>query len=259
MSGGATDAAGVTSPVRAADAAHAPPFERIVFDCDSTLSRIEGIEELAGRRPPDVAAQIAALTAQAMDGSVPLEEVYGRRLQLIAPRRNDVATIGRRYIETAMPQAREVIAALKGLGKELRVVSGGLRLAVVTFAGWLGIEDDRVHAVQTWFDGDGRISSFDRDNPLTRRGGKRDVLAALPRRRTAFVGEGMTDAEARDVVDCFVCYTGVVRRPAVAELAHAEVGGANFANLLPALCSPDELARLMRDPRHGRLLHPPLS
>src|SRR5258706_8813294 len=69
-------------------AAHAPPFERIVFDCDSTLSRIEGIEELSKARPAAVVAEIAELTAQAMDGRVPLEEVYGRRLQLVAPRRN---------------------------------------------------------------------------------------------------------------------------------------------------------------------------
>src|SRR5262245_28077291 len=163
-----------TDLAHAADAAHAPPFERIVFDCDSTLSRIEGIEELAGKHK----AEIAALTAQAMEGKVPLEEVYGRRLQIVLPRRNDVATVGRRYIETAVPQAREVFAALKMLGKELRIVSGGLRLAVVTFAGWLGVEDDHVHAVQAWFDGDSRLSSFDRDNPLTRSGGKKQVLAS---------------------------------------------------------------------------------
>jgi phosphoserine phosphatase len=145
------------------------------------------------------------------------------------------------------------------LGKELRIVSGGLRLAVVTFAGWLGVEDDHVHAVQAWFDGDSRLSSFDRDNPLTRSGGKKQVLASLPPKRTAFVGDGMTDAEARDAVACFICYTGVARRPEVAALAHAVVEGSNFANLLPALCSPDELAKLTRDPRHGRLIHPRMS
>jgi len=241
---------------RAADAVHAPPFERIVFDCDSTLARIEGIEELSRSRPPAIAAEIAELTEQAMSGRVPMEEVYARRLQIVAPRRNDVATLGRRYIEAAVPQVREVMAALKLLGKELRVVSGGLRLPVVTFAGWLGIEDDHVHAVQAWFDGDSRLSHFDRDNPLTRSGGKQKVLGGLPKKRTVLVGDGMTDAEARDAVDCFVCYAGVVRRPEVAALAHAVVDGNGFASLLPALCSPDELERLKRDPRHGRLIVP---
>ena len=34
---------------------HAPPFDRIVFDCDSTLSSIEGIEELSGEHLDEIA------------------------------------------------------------------------------------------------------------------------------------------------------------------------------------------------------------
>jgi len=238
----------------AGEPGHAPPFERIVFDCDSTLARIEGIEELAGAHKDE----IARLTEQAMTGEVPLEEVYARRLEITRPLRTQVALVGRRYIETAIPQAREVMAALKMLGKELRIVSGGLRLPVVTFAGWLGIGDDHVHAVQVWFDADHRIARFDRENPLTRSGGKRTVIEALPKKRTVFVGDGITDAEAAEAADCFVCFTGVVERPEVMERAHVVVRGPSAKELLPALCSPAELQTLSRDPRHGRLVTPAL-
>lgn len=234
---------------------HEPPFERIVFDCDSTLSSIEGIEELSGEHRDE----IAKLTRAAMAGEVPLQEVYGRRLEIVAPRRNAVATVGRRYMETVSPQAREVVSALKLLGKELRVISGGLRLAVTSFAGWLGIDDAHVHAVKAFFDADERIQGFDRDSPLARSGGKREVLSALPVARTAFVGDGMTDAEAREVVECFICYQGHAQHTDVAALAHVVVPGPSFADLLPALCSPQELDVLRRDPRHSRLLVPPLS
>jgi phosphoserine phosphatase len=233
---------------------HAPPFERIIFDCDSTLSHIEGIEELAGEH----ADEIAKLTEQAMTGAVPLEEVYARRLELTRPLRTQVALVGRRYIETAIPQAREVMAALRMLGKELRIVSGGLRLPVVTFAGWLGIEDAHVHAVQVWFDSDHRIARFDRENPLTRSGGKQQVVAAMPKKRSVFVGDGMTDAEAAEAADCFVCFTGVVERPDVMKRAHVVVHGPSAKQLLPALCSPAELEILARDPRHGKLVTPAL-
>lgn len=234
---------------------HAPPFDRIVFDCDSTLTSIEGIEELSG----DHLDEIARLTRAAMTGEVPLEEVYGKRLEIVAPRRRAVATIGRRYIETASPKAREVISALKLLGKDLRVISGGLHLAVTAFAGWLGIDDAHVHAVKAYFDTDERIQGFDRNSPLVRSGGKRDVLAALPQARTAVVGDGMTDAETRDSVACFICYQGHAQHAEVAALAHEVVPGPSFADLLPVLCSPQELDLLRRDPRHGRLLVPPLS
>jgi phosphoserine phosphatase len=234
--------------------AHAPPFERIVFDCDSTLARIEGIEELAGAHKDE----IAKLTEQAMSGAVPLEEVYARRLEITRPLRTQVALVGRRYIETAIPQAREVMAALKMLGKELRIVSGGLRMPVVTFAGWLGIGDDHVHAVQVWFDSDHRINRFDRENPLTKSGGKQLVVAGLPKKRTVVVGDGMTDAEAAEAADCFVCFTGVVERPDVMKRAHVVVSGPSAKELLPALCSPAELQLLARDPRHGKLVTPAL-
>jgi len=230
------------------------PFERLVFDCDSTLARIEGVEELSLLRGPEVRTEIARLTEAAMSGEVPLQEVFGRRLELVAPRRNDVATIGRRYIEEAVPGVRETFAALRSLDKELRIVSGGLRLAVVAFANWLGVPDERVHAVQTWFDADGRLLRFDLQSPLVRRGGKREVLAALPAARTALIGDGMTDAEAADLVDCFVAFGGVRRRPAVEALAHVIVPGPNFAALLPELLTAAELDRLRRDPRHRALV-----
>src|SRR5690606_23891673 len=58
-------------------------FRSIVFDCDSTLVSVEGIDELAGAHKEAV----QALTDAAMEGSVPLDEVYGRRLEIIRPTR----------------------------------------------------------------------------------------------------------------------------------------------------------------------------
>jgi len=62
----------------------------ICFDCDSTLSTIEGIDELARVRGSDVFKQVEAMTHQAMDGKIPVEEVFGKRLEIIKPTRNDV-------------------------------------------------------------------------------------------------------------------------------------------------------------------------
>ena len=244
------------------------PYTRIAFDCDSTLSRIEGIEELARL---DAAArnangagelrqnQLRELTEAAMSGKVPLQEVYARRLALVSPRRNDVATLGRRYIEQAVPAAKETLGALRYLGKELVIVSGGLRLAVVAFAGWLGVPDRNVHAVAAWFDGNGDLSHIDVRSPLVRSGGKREVLAGLPAARTAFVGDGMTDAETREAVETFVCFAGVVRRPEVAAHAKAVIETPSLAGILPVLCTDEELDRLRRDGRFRALVQPALG
>ena len=55
-------------------------FDLIFFDCDSTLSHIEGIDELA--RQKGIFDEVQQLTAAAMDGEVHLSSVYDRRLDL---------------------------------------------------------------------------------------------------------------------------------------------------------------------------------
>jgi phosphoserine phosphatase len=243
------------------------PYERIAFDCDSTLSRIEGIEELArmdsaaralNGAGEARAAELRELTDAAMSGRVPLQDVYGKRLQLVSPRRNDVATLGRRYIEQAVPGAKDTLSALRYLGKELVIVSGGLRLAVVAFGQWLGVKDSHVHAVAAWFDGNGALTHIDTRSPLVRTGGKREIVAALPPRRTAFVGDGMTDAETADAVDSFVCFAGVIHRPEVAAKAAAVISSKSLAGVLPVLCTLEELDKLRRDSRYRALVDPGL-
>ena len=74
-----------------------PKFSAICFDCDGTLTRIEGIDELARRSGQEDA--IAPLTAAAMEGSLSLEEVYAKRLAVVRPDRDALAWLGQRYVE----------------------------------------------------------------------------------------------------------------------------------------------------------------
>lgn len=188
-------------------------FNTVVFDCDSTLTAVEGIDELAGGHHDE----IAGLTQAAMRGEMPLEAVYGRRLEIIRPRRQDVDTLGRRYVETLVEDAREVVAALRANGIEVCIVSGGLRPAVMALARTLGLDDSRVAAVDVFFDASGSYVGYDTGSPLARAGGKREVLAAwgaLPS-PVMLVGDGATDLEARDAVDLFVAFAGVAAHESV--------------------------------------------
>ena len=63
-----------------------PPFAAVWFDCDSTLSAIEGVDELLQFVSPELRRDLAALTTQAMNGTLPLATVYVQRLASIAPR-----------------------------------------------------------------------------------------------------------------------------------------------------------------------------
>jgi len=57
-----------------------PAGKLVFFDCDSTLSTIEGIDELARLSGPEVFQQVVALIDAAMNGDVPIHEVFGRRM-----------------------------------------------------------------------------------------------------------------------------------------------------------------------------------
>jgi phosphoserine phosphatase len=203
----------------------------VVFDCDSTLSAIEGIEYIsAGHRE-----EVEALTRGAMDGTVPLEAVYGRRLELVKPDRAAIEGLTAAYIDALVPDARDVVTALRAEGVAVRVISGGLLPAVRGLAAALGLSEGDVAAVDVRFDPDGRWAGWETGSPLARSGGKSEILSAwrgvLPT-PVMMVGDGATDAETRDVVDVFVAYCGVVERAAVAARADFVIRAASLAPVL---------------------------
>ncbi|MEO7670973.1 MAG: HAD-IB family phosphatase [Longimicrobiales bacterium] len=218
----------------------------VVFDCDSTLSGIEGIDELAREH----AEEVAQLTAAAMRGEVALEQVYGQRLALVKPTRDAVARLGELYVSHIVPDAAEVVRALQAEGIRVRIMSGGLLPAVLVLARHLGIADRDVAAVDIRFDDAGAYAGFDTASPLSRSGGKRALLEIWRREQSAsvmFVGDGATDLETRDVADVFVAYAGVVERAAVVAVADFVV---RSASLTPVLA----LALAGERPRHAAAL-----
>ncbi|MGE0144138.1 MAG: HAD-IB family phosphatase [Planctomycetota bacterium] len=232
------------------------PFTSIWFDCDSTLSTVEGIDELARARDSSVFQAVASLTNRAMAGELPLEAVYQRRLETIAPTRCECARLAERYIATALPDAKLVLTALRSLGKTVGIVSGGLRSAVLPFAEHLGVPEAFVRAVEIRFTADGAYLGLAADQPLARSGGKIEVLRAIPssQRPLALCGDGVTDLEAAVATERFVGFGGVVRRDAVADHCAHFADGPGLASTLPHLLTTAEVARLSQDPRFAQLI-----
>lgn len=235
---------------------HEPPFAAVWFDCDSTLAAIEGVDELLRFVPQALRADIAGLTRDAMEGKRPLAEVYETRLSLLAPRRELLAEVGRFYVAHVVPDAAAVVRALRWLGKQVGIASGGLLPPVAMLADHLGIEPANVRAVPISFHDDGSYRDFDRSSPLWRNGGKIDVLRALPahHRPVVFVGDGVTDLETQGTADLFVGYGGVVERPKVAAEAERYFATPGLAPLLGIVLTQEELARLAAEPQFRDLV-----
>jgi phosphoserine phosphatase len=201
-----------------------PAFSSVVLDVDSTVSGVEGIEWLASRRAPDVAAEVARLTTQATEGEIKLESVYARRLEQILPTESEVAELAHLYERRLAPRAAEVIAELRDNRIQVVLVSGGIRQAVLPLGLRLGFTPAEVFAVRLVFRDDGTYAGFDDQSPLTTTNGKATVVQRLylPRPLLA-VGDGITDLAARPAADSFAAFTGFAYRSAVARAADYEL------------------------------------
>ena len=223
-------------------------YELVFFDCDSTLSRIEGIDELA--RLKGKGGRVGLLTDKAMDGELDLAEVYGKRLRAIRPTLSQLKAIEERYWETMVEDAQGVIAAMHELGKDVFIISGGLIDAVRGFGRRLGIDGSRIRAVELeynqlsgeWWryhDPQAQQAQAYLDyeaGPLTVSSGKARIIRELAGKRPGkrlMIGDGSSDLAARDQVDLFVGYGGVAARETVRAGADIFLSCASLAAVLP--------------------------
>lgn len=243
-------------------------FDLIFFDCDSTLSTIEGVDELARLKGKEM--RVGVLTNKAMNGDLDLAEVYGKRLRAIRPTRGQLAEIEQMYWETLVPDAAEVVAALQYLQRTVFIVSGGLAEPVRGFGQRLGVPPEHVRAVELefnelsghwwrYYDATAQTGASYlayEESPLTISAGKPDIVRSLANGRWGrrlFIGDGMSDLHTRPEVDLFIGFGGVVRREKVEKGSDIYVNVNSLAPILP-LAAGEFGAALLRDTPYADLL-----
>lgn len=248
-------------------------FDLIFFDCDSTLSTIEGIDELAKLAGKE--AEIAELTDKAMNGELDLKDVYGERLRAIQPTKAQLKRVEERYWETAVPDVQAVIAALHFLGKQVFVISGGLAAPVRGFARRLGVDPEHVRAVELEFNelsgewwryhdpsqlAQQKFMDY-YEGPLTVSSGKPRMVEELAEGRFGkrmFIGDGASDLATQENVDLFVGFGGVVARQNVHSQAAIWLSANSLAPVLPLAAGPGGYARCVGTP-HQKVFDKGLS
>ncbi len=220
------------------------PLAAVIFDCDGTLSFIEGIDELA--RTNHVGSQVQALTAEAMGHTGINPHLYQRRLDLVLPTRQQVELLGQSYFQHKAPDVLSVIQILKKLGKVVYVVSAGLFPAVASFAKLLEIDSSHVFAVNIYFDSGGHYLDFDRSSPLVHADGKRIISQQLKQRHAqlALIGDGLNDYDAHEVVTRFVGYGGAFYRENIKQKCQYYIAAPSMLQLLPLTLTSQEVKTL---------------
>ncbi|HEU4578519.1 MAG TPA: phosphoserine phosphatase SerB [Polyangiaceae bacterium] len=164
----------------------------VVMDMDSTLIRIEVIDELA--RAYGVYEQVAAITARAMHGNMPYEESLAQRVALLAgmPLEAVMRVAGDPPLTEGAP---ELLRALRALGLKTAVISGGFSFAADALKARFGL--DYAYSNQLEIENgalSGRVLG-----PIVGPQRKADLLDALAQRegipleQTVAVGDGAND------------------------------------------------------------------
>jgi phosphoserine phosphatase len=226
-------------------------YDLVFFDCDSTLSTIEGIDELARLKGKE--QRVGLLTEKAMNGDLDLAEVYGKRLRAINPTRTQLEEIKELYWQTLVEDAQAVINALLFMGKQVYIISGGLLDAVRGFGERLGIPPERIRAVELeynelsgewWRYYDPRITGQQKyldysEGPLTVSAGKPQIVRELAGEtwgRRILIGDGVSDLATKgNGVDLFVGFGGVAVREKVLQNADVFLFTPSLAPMLPLI------------------------
>lgn len=220
------------------------PIDAIIFDCDGTLSRIEGIDALAVQN--GVGDQVRALTSQAMSATGVTPILYSERLSLVKPTRDQLIALGNTYIQERVPDVDAVIATFQRLGKPVFIISAGLKLAVDIFAQHFNIPDSQVFAVELFFDEGGGCLEFDHSSALTTPGGKSVLVQELKQKypKMMHVGDGMNDLDVKNVVTRFVGYGGAYFRESVLANSDFYIQTDSLSPVLALALTEEEVSRL---------------
>ncbi len=216
------------------------PINTIIFDCDGTLSTIEGIDELA--KKSGAADIVQRLTADAMGKLGINAGLYEQRLDLVQPTQEDLMDLGREYFAKRVDAAASVIQLLIHLGKSVYILSAGLLPAVVDFGRRLHVPEKNIFAVDIQFDSEGRYRSFDRSSPLVKSNGKREIVAQIKEKHPdiLYVGDGLNDYAVYDLVQRFVGFGGAYYRENIAKLCAYYIKCPSLAPLIPLALTEDE-------------------
>ncbi len=220
------------------------PIDAVIFDCDGTLSLIEGIEVLAHAN--GVGDRVKELTLQAMSYTGMSPELYRERIELVRPTRAQVIDLAQRYYASRVPGIVSVIEVLQALGKTVYVVSSGVNPAVTLFATMLGIPADQVLAVKLAFSTSGDYLKYDESSVLTSHSGKQVIAQQLKatHKRLIWMGDGMNDVVVKDEVVRFLGFGAARYRENVAKNSDYYITAQSMTPILPLCLTGTEVDAL---------------
>ena len=161
----------------------------LIADMDSTMINEECIDELADAL--DIKAEVAAITARAMNGELDFGQALNTRVALLKGlNKKRIAEVRREQISLA-PGGRTLVHTMKAYGAYTSLVSGGFTYFADYFAERIGFDETVANVLE--FDGDHLTGTVAR--PIV------DSSAKLRRLRELVKFQGLDPAQVLAVGD----------------------------------------------------------
>ncbi len=212
-------------------------FQNVIFDADSTLFTIEGIDELA--RMKGVYPQVAALTAVGMNGHASFEKIMVERLKIIQPNAFNLKQLAGLYQQSITAGGIELIHALIKQKINVFVVSGGFTPALRMGTKMLNVKPELVFANELVFN-EKSAAQLNSAIPLWKNTGKQEIVAGLRKKYSGtflMIGDGKTDWDVYEagLVEEFILFAGVVKREKLLAKARKVIFEKNLLRVLQFL------------------------
>ena len=219
----------------------------ISFDCDGTLSNIEGIDEVA--KLNHCKNDVAKLTHEAMSLTGLSKSLYKQRLDLVKPTQSQTETLAEIYLQNVTLDCIQTINILKRMNKSIYIISAGNNPAVSLFGEKLSVPAENCSAINLFFNEDGSYKGYDSDSPLCDSAGKIGILSNIKQKHNTVlhIGDGLNDTPAVNTVTRFIGYGGHYFRKNIADLSPFYLSCESLLALLPLTLTQEEVNQLNPD------------
>lgn len=194
---------------------------KFVFDFDSTLTSVEGLDMLAeialeGNPEKDkIVKEISAITDLGVDGEISFTDSLSRRVALLKAGRSELNQLIEVLKTKVSPSVSKNLGFFKTHKNDIYVISAGFKEFIIPVVAELGIDADRVYANTFKFDEQDQICGFDNKNHLSKHNGKVDCLKEMNLDgEVQIIGDGYSDfvMVREGVAQKFFAYTENVNR-----------------------------------------------
>jgi D-3-phosphoglycerate dehydrogenase len=206
------------------------PNRKFVFDFDSTLTSVEGLDVLAEislRNNPDkdeVINKIQEITDLGIDGDISFSDSLRSRISLLNANKSQLSELVdflKTKLSHSVAENKEFFTKYKD---QIYIISCGFKEFIEPVVAELNIDSEKIFANTFVFDEDGLIIGFDESNPLSKHDGKVSCLKSSGiQGEIQIIGDGYSDFVMRreGIANKFFAFTeNVSRKKAVDNADH---------------------------------------